>query len=94
MINETQQLQIVFEGSTTITLPNSTETITTRDTGEGVITFLPGGVGRGQIHMTTEDRRESAIVDYTEYFQNEASTAISIVYCIFYYKLNWDAGAS
>jgi hypothetical protein len=44
MINETQQLQISLEGSTTITLPNSTETITTRDTGEGIITFFPGGV--------------------------------------------------
>jgi hypothetical protein len=27
--------------------------ITTRDTGEGIITFFPGGgVGRGQIHIT------------------------------------------
>ena len=83
MINETQQLQISFEGSTTITLPNSTETIITRDTGEGIITFFPGGgVGRVQIHMTTEDGSESATVDYTEYFQNEASTAISIA-CFF-----------
>jgi hypothetical protein len=70
MINETQQLQISFEGSTTITLPNSTETITTRDTGEGIITFFPGGgVGRGQIHMTTKYGSESATVDYIKYFQ-------------------------
>ena len=44
MINETQQLQIIFEGSTTITLPNTTESITTRDRVEGIITFLQGVV--------------------------------------------------
>jgi hypothetical protein len=48
---------------------------------KSIITFFPGGgVGRGQIHMTTEDGSESATVDYTEYFQNEGSTAISIAY--------------
>jgi hypothetical protein len=30
--------------------------------------------------MTTEDGTESVTVDYTEYFQNEGSTAISIAY--------------
>ena len=94
MINETQQqLQIVLEGSTTITLPNSTETITTRDTGEGLITSLPGGgVIRGQIQMSTEEGSESATVDLTEYFLDESPTAINLAY--FRYKLNWDAGAS
>lgn len=81
MINETQQLQIVFEGSTTITLPNSTETITTRDTGEGLITSLPGGgVIRGQIQMSTEEGSESARVDLTEYFIDESPTAINLAY--------------
>lgn len=81
MINETQQLQIVFEGGTTITLPNSTETITTRDTGEGLITSLPGGgVIRGQIQMSTEEGSESAIVDLTEYFLDESPTAINLAY--------------
>ena len=81
MINETQQLQIVFEGSTTITLPNSTETITTRDTGEGLITSLPGGgVIRGQIQMSTEEGSESATVDLTEYFLDESPTAINLAY--------------
>jgi hypothetical protein len=82
MINETQQqLQIVFEGSTTITLPNSTETITTRDTGEGLITSLPGGgVIRGQIQMSTEEGGESATVDLTEYFLDESPTAINLAY--------------
>jgi hypothetical protein len=81
VLNETQQLQIVFEGSTTITLPNTTESITTRDRGEGIITLLPGGgVIRGQIQLTTEDGSESATADLTEYFLDEAPTAISIVY--------------
>jgi hypothetical protein len=81
MINETQQLQIVFEGSTTITLPNSTETITTRDTGEGLITSLPGGgVIRGQIQMSSEEGSESATVDLTEYFLDESPTAINLAY--------------
>jgi hypothetical protein len=81
MINETQQLQIVFEGSTTITLPNFTETITTRDTGEGLITSLPGGgVIRGQIQMSTEEGSESATVDLTEYFLDESPTAINLAY--------------
>jgi hypothetical protein len=81
MINETQQLQIVFEGSTTITLPNFTETITTRDTGEGLITSLPGGgVIRGQIQMSTEEGSESATVDLTEYFIDESPTAINLAY--------------
>lgn len=81
MINETQQLQIVFEGGTTITLPNSTETITTRDTGEGLITSLPGGgVIRGQIQMSTEEGSESATVDLTEYFLDESPTAINLAY--------------
>jgi hypothetical protein len=58
VINETsQQVGIVFEGSTTITmLPNTTETITTRDIGEGILTFIPGGgVLHGQVQLTTED---------------------------------------
>ncbi|MDW0121471.1 MAG: hypothetical protein QOK81_02520 [Nitrososphaeraceae archaeon] len=81
MINETQQLQIVLEGGTTITLPNSTETITTRDTGEGLITSLPGGgVIRGQIQMSTEEGSESATVDLTEYFLDESPTAINLAY--------------
>ena len=81
MINETQQLQIVFEGSTTITLPNSTETITTRDTGEGLITSLPGGgVIRGQIQMSTEDGSESVTADFTEFVRFESPTAIGVAY--------------
>ena len=82
LINETQQVQIALEGSTTITLPNSTETITTTDTGEGLITSLPGGgIIRAQIQMNAEeDGSESVTVDLTEYHQDESSTAISLAY--------------
>jgi hypothetical protein len=81
MINETQLQQIVFEGSTIITLPNTTESITTRDRGEGIITFLPGGgVIRGQVQLTSEDGSETATADITEYFLDESPTAISLVY--------------
>jgi hypothetical protein len=81
VINETQELQIFFEGSTPITLPNFTQTITTRDTGEGIITLLPGGgVIRGQIQMTTEDGSESATVTLTEYYLDESPTAINLAF--------------
>jgi hypothetical protein len=81
VINETQQVELVFEGSTTITtLPNTTETITTRDTGEGILTFIPGGgVLHGQLQLTTEDGSESAIALFTEHFKEESTTAISLV---------------
>ena len=83
LINETQQVQISLKGSTIITLPNSTETITTRDTGEGVITSLPGGgVIRAQIQMNAEeDGSESVTVDLTQYHLDEIpTTAISLAY--------------
>jgi hypothetical protein len=81
VINETQDIEVVFEGSTTITtLPNTTETITTRDIGEGIFTFIPGGgVFTGQLQMTTEDGSESAIAFFTEHFNEESTTAISLV---------------
>ena len=82
MITETQ-VQFSFEGNTTITLPNSTETIMTRDTGEGTFSILPGGGGgslRGHIHMTTEDGSEAATADFTEFSNFESSTGIGIAY--------------
>ncbi len=66
LVNETLPLQIVLEGSTTFTPPSTTETITTIDTGEAIITDLPGGgIIRGQIQMIMEDGFESAIADFT-----------------------------
>ena len=82
MTDETQT-QFSFEGNTTITLPNATETITTRDTGEGTFRFLPGGGGgspSGQIHMTTEDGSESATADLVEFIKFESSTGIGMAY--------------
>ena len=68
-----------------ITLPpGSTEPITTRDEGEGILTFLPGGGGilREEIHMnaTHRDGSETATADITEYFVDESPTSISLVY--------------
>jgi hypothetical protein len=61
-------------------LPNTTETITTRDIGEGILTFIPGGgVFHGQLQLTTEDGSESAIALFTEHFNEESTTAISLV---------------
>jgi hypothetical protein len=82
MTSETQ-VQFTFEGNTTITPPNATQTITTKDTGEGTFSFLPGeaaGSPRGQIHMTTEDGSESATVNFTEFIKFESSTGIGIAY--------------
>src|SRR5215218_1517828 len=82
-ITDEIQAQFSFEGNTTITLPNATQTITTVDTGEGTFSFLPGGGGgapRGQIHMTTEDGSESATVDLNEFIKFESSTGIGIAY--------------
>jgi hypothetical protein len=81
-ITETQ-VQFTFEGNTTITLPNSTETITTRDTGQGNVTFLPGGGGgaiRGQIHMTTQDGSENATGDFAEFMKSDESTGVGVAY--------------
>jgi hypothetical protein len=81
VISETQQVEVVYEGNTTITtLPNTTETITTRDVGEGILTFIPGGgVFHGQLQLTTEDGSESATALFTEHFNEESPTAISLV---------------
>ena len=82
MANETQA-QFTFEGNTKITLPNATETITTRDTGEGTFSFLPGSGGgspSGQIRMTTEDGSESATANFTEFIKFDSSTGIGIAY--------------
>ncbi|MDQ3840925.1 MAG: hypothetical protein M3297_16855 [Thermoproteota archaeon] len=72
-----------FEGNTTITLPNTAETTTTRDTGEGTFSLFPGysaGSLRGHIHMATEDGSESAIVEFTEFAKFDSSTGIGIAY--------------
>ena len=82
MITETEA-QFSVEGNTTITLPNSSEAITTRDTGEGIFSLLPGGSGgspSGQIHMTTEDGSESATGHFSEFIKFDSSTGIGVAY--------------
>jgi hypothetical protein len=76
------QVEFTFEGNTTITLPNSTEMITTRDTGQGNVTFLPrgGAVIHAQIHMTTEDGSENATGDFTDFMKSDESTGIGVGY--------------
>jgi hypothetical protein len=80
MINETHS-QFTFEGNTTIALPNSTETISTIDRGQGIVTFLPGGNAiHGQLHMTTEDGTENVIVDFSDYLPHKTSIGIGLEY--------------
>jgi hypothetical protein len=83
--NSTSETQAQFsvEGNTTIIVPNATGMITTRDTGEGTFSFLPGGSGgspSGQLHMTTEDGSESVIVNFTEFIRFDSSRGIGIAY--------------
>ena len=83
--NSTGEMQAQFsvEGNTTIVVPNAAEMITTRDTGEGTFSFLPGGSGgspSGQLHMTTEDGSESVIVNFTEFIRFDSSRGIGIAY--------------
>jgi hypothetical protein len=77
------QVQFTFEGNTTITVPKPTETIATRDTGQGNVTFLPGGAAnviRAQNQMTTEDGSESVTGDFTEFMKSDESTGIGTAY--------------
>lgn len=74
-------LQIGIAGNTTITLPNSTETITTVDTGNVTITFTESGAGilEGQVYLTTEDGTENATALVTEFFSSEDAPGRGIV---------------
>ncbi len=54
-INQTH-MQISLAGNGTITLPNSTETVMTKDTGNAIARLTPtGNIAYGQIHIGTED---------------------------------------
>jgi hypothetical protein len=54
-INQTH-IQISLAGNGTITLPNSTETVKTKDTGNALVRLTPtGDIAQGQIHMSTEE---------------------------------------
>jgi hypothetical protein len=69
-INQTH-MQISLVGNGTITLPNSTETVTTKDTGNAIARLTPtGNIVHGQIRISTEDESENATVFFTEIGQN------------------------
>ncbi|MDQ3719046.1 MAG: hypothetical protein M3311_07835 [Thermoproteota archaeon] len=66
-INQTH-MQISLAGNGTITLPNSTETVMTKDTGNAIARLTPtGNIAYGQINIGTEDGgNENATVFFTE----------------------------
>jgi hypothetical protein len=76
-INKTH-IQISLVGNGTITLPNSTETVKTKDTGDAVARLTPtGNIAQGQIHISTEDGNENATVFFTEIGQNEKGIGVT-----------------
>jgi hypothetical protein len=69
-INQTH-IQISLAGNGTITLPNSTETVKTKDTGNALVRLTPtGDIAQGQIHISTEDGGEKVTVFFTEIAKN------------------------
>jgi hypothetical protein len=76
-INQTH-IQISLAGNGTITLPNSTETVMTKDTGNAIARLTPtGNIAHGQIHISTEDGTEHGIVFFTEIGQNEKGIGVA-----------------
>ena len=76
-INSTY-MQISLAGNGTITLPNSTETVMTKDTGNAIARLTPtGNIVNGQIHLSTEDKSENATVFFTEIGQNEKGVGVA-----------------
>jgi hypothetical protein len=76
-INQTH-MQISLVGNGTITLPNSTETVTTKDTGSAIARLTPtGNIVNGQIHVSTEDGSESATVFFTEIGKNGKGVGVA-----------------
>jgi hypothetical protein len=76
-INQTH-IQISLAGNGTITLPNSTETVMTKDTGSAIARLTPiGNIAHGHIHISTEDGNENATVFFTEIGQNEKGIGVA-----------------
>jgi hypothetical protein len=76
-INQTH-MQISLVGNGTITLPNSTETITTKDTGSAIARLTPtGNIVNGQILLNTEDGSENATVFFTEIGQGGKGVGVA-----------------
>ena len=77
--NDTIQASVM--GSTTITLPNSSETITTNDTGTVTITFKSGGaILNAQLNLKTEDGLDNATITATEFFSSESAPGRGIAF--------------
>jgi hypothetical protein len=76
-INQTH-MQISLAGNGTITLPNSTETVMTKDTGNAIARLTPtGNIVHGQIHVGTEDGSENATVFFTEIGQGGKGVGVA-----------------
>ena len=76
-INQTH-MQISLVGNGTITLPNSTETVMTKDTGNAIARLTAtGNIIHGQIHVGTEDGSENATVFFTEIGQGEKGVGVA-----------------
>src|SRR5215207_4219062 len=76
-INQTH-IQISLAGNGTITPPNSTETVKTKDIGNAIARLTPtGNIAQGQIHISTEDGSENATVFFTEIGQNEKGIGVA-----------------
>jgi hypothetical protein len=76
-INQTH-IQISLAGNGTITLPNSTETVMTKDTGNAIARLTPtGNIVNGQILLSTEDGSENATVFFTEIGQNQKGVGVA-----------------
>ena len=76
-INQTH-MQISLVGNGTITLPNSTETVTTKDTGTAIARLTPtGNIVNGQIHVSTDDGSENATVFFTEIGQGGKGVGVA-----------------
>jgi hypothetical protein len=76
-VNQTH-ISISLVGNGTIMLPNSTETVKTKDTGNAIARLTPtGNVVNGQIHISTEDGNENGTVFFTEIGQNGKGVGVA-----------------
>jgi hypothetical protein len=76
-INQTH-MQISLVGNGTITLPNSTETVTTKDTGNAIARLTStSNIAHGQIRISTEQGSENGTVFFTEIGQNGKGVGVA-----------------
>lgn len=78
--NDTIQASVM--GSTVITLPNSSETITTNDTGRVTIAFTKFGAAilDAQLNLKTEDGLDNASIVATEFFSSQNAPGRGIAF--------------